>query len=738
MQTSFVSRLRHQPNGPVSIALYVAGAVVQISGLAAVSFQLGVNSFATFTIGLTLIGTLFSYVLRRAGIRANVLKIGVVALAIVFIYALRRATIFGLLLSDDQGATPDMILVSALAFTATFGSFLLLTDDAVVFTCVWTIAMIGLTGTVNINAELPICFVVFLAAAAFLLVHQNAIRFGAGSTQSLRPWSDRFRLLRTQFAVALVAWGAALLLGFLIAIPVQMVGRNMSLAAIMQRLQVPLGGQTRSSPHLNFNDSGSFTVGLGPVDDDPRERLAVLTDGPYYWRGRTYDRYTGHGWINGQIIPGTPMSMMPPTGMTLRQPVPGAVETDAGMTFDVAMPDAPKEAPNARRRITTDFHEEAGIRGPLFHTGEPVTVIARLSQVAVHSDGTIGVRDGDGETYRVVSDISKASSVALRQSSTRYSRGIADSYLDTSDIPEAVSALATEAVSQVAGNPFDRATAIRRFVARRCSYAKLARAVPSDRDAVDFFLNESHEGYCDLFASAMATLARCAGLPARVVTGFAPGQALSTPPGYFGPGANPTGRVSYRLTGNDLHAWAEIYFVGYGWIVFDPTVETSGAAPVAAASPQKKATPFLLGLLQRAGVPLLLGVLALLTVFAAGLNEARVHFTRVRRANDPYARAPAAAHFERDIAAAYHKALRRMSRSGTIRSPASTPGEFVRQVGSIWGDEASMALRALTTLHERASFAGAADLLTRDDSEQAKTALRDLGTALKRARRDRK
>ena len=79
---------------------------------------------------------------------------------------------------------------------------------------------------------------------------------------------------------------------------------------------------------------------------------------------------------------------------------------------------------------------------------------------------------------------------------------------------------------------------------------------PFDADFVSHFLLGSKQGYCTYFASAMAVMARMAGLPSRYVEGYAvdarPGEATV-------------------VTGEDAHAWVEIYFRGAGWIAFDPT-----------------------------------------------------------------------------------------------------------------------------------------------------------------------
>jgi hypothetical protein len=60
----------------------------------------------------------------------------------------------------------------------------------------------------------------------------------------------------------------------------------------------------------------------------------------------------------------------------------------------------------------------------------------------------------------------------------------------------------------------------------------------------------------------MAVMCRANGIPARVVTGYAPG--------------------SYSIVGNkyvyrdrNAHAWVEVYFDGLGWVLFDPTQSSS-------------------------------------------------------------------------------------------------------------------------------------------------------------------
>jgi Transglutaminase-like superfamily len=73
---------------------------------------------------------------------------------------------------------------------------------------------------------------------------------------------------------------------------------------------------------------------------------------------------------------------------------------------------------------------------------------------------------------------------------------------------------------------------------------------------VDFLLH-GHAGDCQHFAGAAALLLRLAGVPARVVTGFATGMRQ--------------GAVRFEVRDVDAHSWIEVYFQGYGWVAFNPT-----------------------------------------------------------------------------------------------------------------------------------------------------------------------
>lgn len=76
-------------------------------------------------------------------------------------------------------------------------------------------------------------------------------------------------------------------------------------------------------------------------------------------------------------------------------------------------------------------------------------------------------------------------------------------------------------------------------------------------NTVDEFLFDTRRGFCGHYASAFTLLARAAGIPARIVTG------------YQGAELNPIGNY-WIVRQSDAHAWTEVWLDG-AWIRFDPT-----------------------------------------------------------------------------------------------------------------------------------------------------------------------
>jgi Transglutaminase-like superfamily/TgpA N-terminal domain len=117
------------------------------------------------------------------------------------------------------------------------------------------------------------------------------------------------------------------------------------------------------------------------------------------------------------------------------------------------------------------------------------------------------------------------------------------------------------ALTATAASPYDKLTAIENYL-RTLPYRLDARPGHSYDALRRLFSSNSQDrvGTAEQFAAAFAVMARSQGFPARVAVGY------KLPPR--------SGADTYQVTTANAHAWAEVYFTGYGWVSFDPTDPT--------------------------------------------------------------------------------------------------------------------------------------------------------------------
>ena len=252
-----------------------------------------------------------------------------------------------------------------------------------------------------------------------------------------------------------------------------------------------------------------------------------------YWRSRTYDTYTGQGWINSPLESRSlsPDETLPAIQLALEP------EGTLFQQFERLAPDDlwlyAANAPHL-----SDSPLQAWERAP----GDPAFFTAEVG------------------TYTVLSRTPDPTVLDLRASSPvtgPLPLEISQHYLPLPDtVPERVSDLAR----QVAGDGptrYDQALAIERYL-RIYPYTLDLPEPPPGRDLVDYFLFERQEGYCDYYASAMVVMARAVGIPARLASGYAQGT-YDHDAGHW------------VVTERDGHSWVEVYFQSIGWVEFEPT-----------------------------------------------------------------------------------------------------------------------------------------------------------------------
>jgi len=104
-----------------------------------------------------------------------------------------------------------------------------------------------------------------------------------------------------------------------------------------------------------------------------------------------------------------------------------------------------------------------------------------------------------------------------------------------------------------------------RHLRERHEYTLSPREMAGDRDPIAAWLDGGFGGHCEYFAGALVLLAREAGIPARMATGFA-GGGWNSVEEYF------------VVRNSEAHAWTELYDAASGeWVRVDPT---PGSGPV--------------------------------------------------------------------------------------------------------------------------------------------------------------
>jgi hypothetical protein len=127
-------------------------------------------------------------------------------------------------------------------------------------------------------------------------------------------------------------------------------------------------------------------------------------------------------------------------------------------------------------------------------------------------------------------------------------------------LPEGITQRTADLAQQLAKgktSTYDLAAGIEQYLRTNYLYQERVNLPPFDRDVTDYFLFQSKQGYCEYFSTAMLTLLRLDGIPAREVVGYLPGAKADD------------GRLV--SSENQAHAWVEVWFPQYGWITFDPT-----------------------------------------------------------------------------------------------------------------------------------------------------------------------
>ncbi|MEI7027031.1 DUF4129 domain-containing transglutaminase family protein [Paenibacillus sp. y28] len=361
----------------------------------------------------------------------------------------------------------------------------------------------------------------------------------------------------------------------------------------------------------------------GPLQLDSTVAFLARTPVQTYWRGESRNVYDGKGWVQAERQPPqtfTPENVMPNSEYTAPSGA-GSVPVSLGLGGDGEQLRGSTNAPAPAVIEQEVLVQNRSLGGLLFAGGTIRDIQALIGEQGAVA-GVEAVRLlPDGHKYDLSRFGEPASYyrllvnpvVVLGSPDVQESRGTATAAAMTgyspkqlsvqerevhlqlpAGLPERVRQLASE-ITGGADGELDQAFAISRYLRAHYRYSLDEPGYPpGNGDFADYFLFEQQVGYCDHFSTAMTVLLRAAGIPARWVKGFAPGevqQESSWMLGYgqeaavFG-GEQDGGQAVQTVTirNSDAHSWVEAFIPGAGWVGFEPTPGYTGTSLHTAAN----------------------------------------------------------------------------------------------------------------------------------------------------------
>lgn len=177
--------------------------------------------------------------------------------------------------------------------------------------------------------------------------------------------------------------------------------------------------------------------------------------------------------------------------------------------------------------------------------------------------------------YTVTTFVLTADNDALQTSGTDYPGWVEDRYLSLPDsLPVDVNLLAAQIVrASGARTPYEKTRAIQAFLQQQ-EYSLEISGPSANQDGVYYFLFETQaepcpsdnldcdtsriKGYSQYYGSAGTVLLRAAGVPSRMVAGWAAGEYVSR-------------AGKFLIRDEDRHGWTQAYFADYGWVDIEVT-----------------------------------------------------------------------------------------------------------------------------------------------------------------------
>lgn len=510
------------------------------------------------------------------------------AVAVGVVFFMRQ---LNMVLPED-GFPFQIIAMSYLTWMLCLGQIVAWRDVTMAFQAVPCIASFGLVGAFDYPLTPPLFFGFLLCISSlFFRMHARQMLHRAELSFALslerEEMADPQKLWERTMSTGAWRWMAglgwalssALLIVLLSFIGAPLIQKSVQAVAGKVNLRLPTTTAPSRPPGSGPRDNGdgNLRLGQGPNDQLGLPIFYAKCDETPYWHDRNYEIFTGSSWRTARTLDVDWRAI--PTQEQIR-----ARYSKHKIGLFVAV--------EADRGILSQFRH-----GPIPTPGTIYEMGPRQGGYLITPDLNVLPRAGTAKRYSGKALFSpRIPTTEPSVTPPEY-----NSSIDFQDRPEwSWLAKLSEEATKGAKTDFEKAKAIQRFISKRCDYNLKAERTPDGENPVEYFLNQSKQGYCDLFASSMALLARSAGLHARLTSGF------------LAQGETQDAQGMTLVTDKEAHVWCEIYFEGVGWQIFDATEGARDVTPDPSEEASRKS--FLQNALIRGGLALF-GLVAALGVW---------------------------------------------------------------------------------------------------------------------------
>ncbi len=530
---------------------YILSAVMSLTAAFSGGQAVASNLVSVVAVTVVALGIGVSFLIRNARQEQGITRFDWLFYTVTTLGSFMFATRFNVIFPPDT--FPRELLPSSwLLWMMMLGSFFVWSDRTLLFHAIPSLALFGFVGCYDTYRPVVVFFFIFLVAFATLFARAHArdmrVRAQASGYFAEDPLmqSDPDRQVEHLSSgpwrwAAGAEWALWSAMGIVV---LSLIG-----APVVQTTVKPISGGlklnnpvtqrlARAATGSSAANQNQQRIGQGPITLRETPVFQVTSDDLAPYRVDTFDYYTNaNTWIKNW--------------------------DDSGPYFDQKQNEL----------------EERTARSTLFRIAQPTdrtyTVQALVATNEIPGRGTSFsvlnppslVRNDRGGTPFLPQPmaygktrITYLESRAPKRNAMRpkVRGGYISNALNTGSIKTSVYEMAAK-VAGKEGSDYEKAERIREYIASTIRYTLKPKPIPESEEAVSYTLFTSKEAYCDIFATAMVQMARSIGIPARYSVGYLPNPR------------NLGENGSLILLEADRHAWAELFFEGHGWMVFDAT-----------------------------------------------------------------------------------------------------------------------------------------------------------------------